>query len=561
MSRSLKNKIFTFFLIIWTAPSWASLVSKVDRSEIETDETLLLTVTYSGQAITGEPNFSVLKRDFEIVSNSQQQQYSWVNGETKSSTDWKVVLLPKKQGQLTIPALSFKGHSSKPLRVSVRAANKANKAAGNQPVFIETTTDKSSAYIQEQIILIHRLHYSVPLQDISISEFDIPDAVIQQVSEERFNKLVNGKNYSIIEIKFALFPQAVGKLTIPRQRFTAFETSNSQFGGFFSRGNRIARLTEEKIIDIMPRPSHISASQWMPSSQLKLEETWSNKSTSLTAGEPITRTIKISALGLTAAQIQPLPNIENTALKLYPDQAVLEDQQTNRGILGIRSESVAIVPIQAGQITLPSIEVKWWDTRNKRVQISRLPEKTFSVIAAKNTPQISYENNLANQQTMTTDNPVNTPALSKLTNWSLSLNALLISVIVGLLFWRRKAQAKPVEEEITKLPNAKQLLNQIAKQAANNNLAAMRDSILLWGAEVYAQQPPRSLNQLADLMANQELKQQFSLLDQGLFKGGNEDFYEVDAQSIVKTLKSFSATSNVIKIGGTELKPLYPNQK
>ena len=53
MSRSLKNKIFTFFLIIWTAPSWASLVSKVDRSEIETDETLQLTVTYSGQATLG----------------------------------------------------------------------------------------------------------------------------------------------------------------------------------------------------------------------------------------------------------------------------------------------------------------------------------------------------------------------------------------------------------------------------------------------------------------------------------------------------------------------------
>ena len=81
----------------------------MDRSEIETDETLQLTVTYSGQAITGEPNFSALKRDFEIVSNSQQQQYSWVNGETKSSTDWKIVLIPKKQGQLIIPALSFKG--------------------------------------------------------------------------------------------------------------------------------------------------------------------------------------------------------------------------------------------------------------------------------------------------------------------------------------------------------------------------------------------------------------------------------------------------------------------
>ena len=561
MSRSFKNKIFTFFLILWAAPSWASLVSKVDRSEIETDETLQLTVTYSGQAITGEPNFSALKRDFEIVSNSQQQQYSWVNGETKSSTDWKIVLIPKKQGQLIIPALSFKGHSSKPLRVSVRAANTANKAAGNQPVFIETITDKNSAYIQEQIILTHRLHYSVPLQDISISEFDIPDAVIQRVSEKSFNKLISGKNYSIIEVKFALFPQAVGKLTIPRQRFTAYETSGSQFGGLFSRGKRLARLTQEKIIDIMPIPSHISASQWMPSSQLTLEESWGDKTTTLTAGEPITRTIKISALGLTAAQIQPLPNIENTALKLYPDQAVLEDQQTNRGILGIRSESVAIVPAQAGQITLPSIEVKWWDTRNKRMQTSRLPERTFSVIAAKNTPQISYENNLANQQAMTTNNPANTPALSKLTNWSLSLNALLISVIVGLLFWRRKTQSRPIAEEITKLPNAKQLLSQISKQAANNNLAAMRDSILLWGAEVFAQQPPRSLNQLADLMANQELKQQFDLLDQRLFKADSENASEVDTKVIVKTLQGFSATNNNARDNGIQLKPLYPDHE
>jgi len=560
MSRVFKNSILIIFLFFMAMPSWASLLSAVDRTEIESDETLQLTVTYSGQAVTGEPDFSLLKRNFEILSNNRQQQYSWVNGETKSSTDWKILLLAKRQGQLTIPALKFKGHSSKAIRVSVRPANKANNKAGNQPVFIQTSIDKNSAYIQEQIILSHRLHYSVPLQDISISEFDIPDAVIQQVSEERFNKSINGKNYSIIEIKFALFPQNVGKLSIPSQRFTAFEASGSQFGGFFSRGNRLARLSEQKTIDILPRPSHISASQWMPSSQLKLEQTWSNKSASLTAGEPITRTIKITALGLTAAQIQPLPSIENSEVKLYPDQAVLEDKQTNRGILGIRSESVAIVPNQAGKLTLPSIEVKWWDTVNNRMQTSRLPEKTFTVIAAKNTPQISYENNTTNQQAIVTENLETTSSLSKLTHWSLTLNALLVAVIVGLLYWRRKTQAKPVAEAINNLPNAKKLLNQIAKQAANNNLAAMRDSILLWGAEVFVQQPPRSLNQLADLMANPELKQQFALLDKVLFKADSNGVSAVDTQAIVKTLKGFSTANNKDKDRGTQLKPLYPDQ-
>lgn len=559
MNRSFKNSILTIVLILLAAPSWASLSSQVDRTQIESNETLQLTVTYSGKSSNGEPNFSQLQRDFEIISNSRQQQYSWINGEQKSSTDWKLLLLPKKQGRLTIPALSFNGVTSKAIGIVVRAANTNPAAGANQPVFIQTSIDKDSAYIQEQIMLTHRLHYSVPLQDISISEFDIPDAIIQQVSEERFNKRINGKNYSIIEVKFALFPQSVGKLSIPQQRFTAFETSGSQFGGFFSRGNRLVRLTEEKTIDILPKPSHISAANWLPSSQVTLEESWSDSSDTLTAGEPITRTIKITALGLTASQIQPLPSIENTGLKLYPDQAVLEDKQTNRGILGIRSESVAIVPNQEGQLRLPAIELKWWDTVNNRMQTSRLPEKIFTVVAATTSPQISIEDSPAINLTTSAETAVNPPAVSRLTYWSLTLNALLIAVIVGLLYWRRNGQTKPVTKEITRLPNAKQRLNQIAKQAADNNLAAMRDSILLWGAEVFSQQPPRSLNQLADLMANPELKQQFGLLDQGLFKSDNDNSIEVDTAAIIKCLKSFSGTNNHPSIRGIQLKPLYPN--
>ena len=559
MNRSFKNSILTIVLILLAAPSWASLSSQVDRTQIESNETLQLTVTYSGKSSNGEPNFSQLQRDFEIISNSRQQQYSWINGEQKSSTDWKLLLLPKKQGRLTIPALSFNGDTSKAIGIVVRAANTNPAAGANQPVFIQTSIDKDSAYIQEQIMLTHRLHYSVPLQDISISEFDIPDAIIQQVSEERFNKRINGKNYSIIEVKFALFPQSVGKLGIPQQRFTAFETSGSQFGGFFSRGNRLVRLTEEKTIDILPKPSHISAANWLPSSQVTLEESWSDSSDTLTAGEPITRTIKITALGLTASQIQPLPSIENTGLKLYPDQAVLEDKQTNRGILGIRSESVAIVPNQEGQLRLPAIELKWWDTVNNRMQTSRLPEKIFTVVAATTSPQISIEDSPAINLTTSAETAVNPPAVSRLTYWSLTLNALLIAVIVGLLYWRRNGQTKPVTKEITRLPNAKQRLNQIAKQAADNNLAAMRDSILLWGAEVFSQQPPLSLNQLADLMANPELKQQFGLLDQGLFKSDNDSSIEVDTAAIIKCLKSFSGTNSHPSSRGTQLKPLYPN--
>ncbi len=556
MNRVFKNSTIILLLLV-AIPSWASLSSSVDRTQIETNETLQLTVRYSGKSPSGEPDFSAIEKDFSIASNSKQQQYSWVNGESTSYTDWKLLLIPKRQGKLAIPSLIFMGSRSQAVAINVLPANTSASTSSGQPVFIETTVDKDMAFIQEQVILTHRLHYSVPLQDISISEFEIPDAIIQQISEERFNKRINGKNYSIIEIKFALFGQAVGKLKIPGQRFSAFETSNSGLGGFFSRGNRLIRLTEEKIVNITAIPAHLSASQWMPSSQVKIEQSWSDNSGTLTAGEPITRTIKISALGLTAAQIQPLPSLENTKLKLYPDQPTLEDKQTNLGILGVRTETVAIVPNQAGQIIVPAIEIEWWDTVNNRMQTSRLPAKTFNVIASNKVNQVNATQPAISQPVVmgTETHHSEIPAIMR---WSLGLNALLIALLAGLFYWRKTPTAVKPTKAPEAVITAKQQLKKIEKLAANNQLAEMRDSILHWGAEVFPQQPPRSLNQLADLMENSELKQQFSQLDQSLFKADSDKEFEVESVNIIKALKKFVP----VKIKNTsvrkELKPLYP---
>ncbi len=555
MNRVFKNSILILLFLV-AIPSWASLSSTVDRTQIETNETLQLTVRYSGKAPSGEPDFSGIERDFSIASNSRQQQYSWVNGQSTSYTDWKILLIPKRQGKLTIPSLNFMGSRSQAVVINVRPADPSANATSGQPVFIETTVDKDMAFIQEQIILTHRLHYSVPLQDISISEFEIPDAIIQQISEERFNKRINGKNYSIIEIKFALFGQSVGKLKIPSQRFTAFETSNSGFGGFFSRGNRVIRLTEEKTVDIAPIPAHLSASRWMPSSQVRIEQSWSDNSNTLTAGEPITRTITISALGLSAAQIQPLPSLQNNQLKLYPDQPTLEDKQTNRGILGVRTESVAIVPNQAGQITIPAIEIEWWDTVNNRMQTSRLPSKTFNVVAGNTVNPITNKQPTINPPAVI--NSGNKGEIPAITRWSLGLNALLIALLVALFYWRKKPIAVKQRVESEPVISAKQLLKKIEKLAADNRLAEMRDSIIHWGAEVFSQQPPRSLNQLADLMANSELKQHFNQLDQSLFKADSGNDAKVDCQSIIKALRQFVPVKTPNHSARKELKPLYP---
>ena len=574
-----KNRfLFTALLILSTVGisslSWAELTSKVNRTVLDSNETLQLRVRLDAQAFTSEPDFTPLQTDFEILSNSRQQQYSSVNGKAVSYTDWNLILLPKRTGIILIPSLKYKREISNAVEVTVRAATTSGSAAsGKQPIYTETLVDKSAVYIQEQIILTHRLYTSVQLRDYSLSELDIPGAIVQRLGDSQFQKVINGRNYLVLEVRYAIFPQSSGKLDIPPLHFGAYETaSRSQFGSFSSRGNRVFRDTDAKRIDIMARPAHVPANEWMPSSKVELSEQWSGDLDSLIVGEPITRTIRINAQGLTGAQILPLPIIESPNYKVYPDQPQLEEQAIGDGVLGTRTESLALVPNRAGELVIPAIEMRWWDTKNQRMQTASLPATKVQVnpsTAINNAP-------LANNAPLTTMEPldlnpepagffgsVGSAKASMLVKLSLLLNALLLATIALLLFSRRKQRTikqTSSQQKTSPLLNLKQQLKAIEIEAKNNNLMAMRDGIVTWGQCLFAETPPTTLKALSLLLDDAELQQQFAQLDRQLYKGEAESTEDsLDVSLLLQRLKQQSTFSrSSVSSSGNGLKPLYP---
>ncbi|MCT2530222.1 BatD family protein [SAR92 clade bacterium H921] len=569
--RFAKNMIFFIaVLTLWSTSlvSWAELSAKASRTVLDSNETLQLRVRLDAQAFRTEPDFSPLEKEFEILSNSRQQQYSSVNGKAQSYTDWNLTLMPKRTGIILIPSLKYKKQISNAIEITVRAASVAgSSSAGKQPIYTETLVDKSASYIQEQIILTYRLYTSVQLRDYSLSELDIPGAIIQGLGENQFQKVINGRNYLVLEVSYAIFPQSSGELSIPALRFGAFESSNrSQFGAFSSRGNRVFRDTQAKTIVVMPRPAHISTDEWMPSSKVELSEKWSDSLDSLTVGEPITRTIQISAQGLTGAQILPLKIAPSSQFKHYPDQPQLDQQVSSNGIIGTRTESLALVPNQAGEITLPGIEMRWWDTAKQRMEIASLPATTVTV-----NPSSAIDNSplTPNNQQFTME-PLNlnaesdiieNVAPSMLVKLSLALNALLLAVIAALVFGRRKQTTKVHtgnEAQTSALLTLKQQVKGIEMQANQNNLIGMRDAILAWGQHLFAETPPTTLKQLTQLLGDAELQQQFALLDRQLYNGETGDV--LDIPLLLERLKKQSNFSHGSRANsGTGLKPLYPD--
>jgi hypothetical protein len=568
------SKLTIFFaaaiaLCAAASSSWAELSATANRTVLDSNETLQLRVRLDAQAFRSEPDFSPLQKDFEILSNNRQQQYSSVNGKAESYTDWNLTLMPKRTGIILIPSLKYKKQISNAVEITVRAASASGAStAGKQPIYTETLVDKSAVYIQEQIILTHRLYTSVQLRDYSLSELDIPDAIVQRLGDTQFQKVINGRNYLVLEVSYAIFPQSSGKLNIPALRFGAFEsTSRSQFGAFASRGNRVFRDTQAKTIDIMARPAHVPADEWMPSSNVELTEQWSDDLNNLSVGEPITRTIRISAQGLTGAQILPLTIAPSSQYKLYPDQPQLDQQVSSNGLLGTRTESLALVPNQAGEITLPAIEMRWWDTVNQRMQTASLPGKTVQVSASAtiNNAPVVPNNQLLTMEPLNLNAEaakVENTAPSMLVKLSLTFNALLLAAIAALVAGRRRQQTvtqASSEVKTSALLNLKQQLKAIEVQAKQNNLMGMRDTILSWGQCLFAETPPTTLKQLATLLDDTELQEQFAQLDRQLYKGKAGDDM-LDIALLLKRLKQQSSFSRSTKADrGTGLKPLYPN--
>ena len=575
MKLNLRRLLIILTLCLATmvaSDSYAALTAKVDRTVLDSNETLRAELRYDGQVFTGEPDFGPLTKDFEVLSNSRQQNYSNVNGKTESFTAWTLELRPKRAGILLIPSLTFKKEVSNAIELRVRAAPSNSSAnPGTQPIYTETTVDANTPYVGQQIILTHRLYTSVQLRDFALSELAIDKAVLHRLGDTQYQKVINGRNYLVLEVKYAIFPQSEGPLIIPSLRFGAYEVNNrSQFGVFNNRGNQIIRDTEPKSLEVAARPPQASIDGWMPSTSVTMEQRWSGDIDSVTVGEPVTRTITIRAEGLSAAQITPLQEPQGNNYRGYPDQPQLDEIVTTNGLTATRIESLALVPNNSGEITLPAVELIWWDTNSNKRRVASLPSITLQVSPSENADVAANDNNVmqgTNDAMTTLASDASKPKVSFMTNLSLALNALLMTLIVTLLIGRKRkalaarSQQAALSSDSARL-NLKQQLRAIESEAKDDNLMAMREAILRWGKTLFAENPPSTLKSLGDLLGNPSISQLFAQLDQQLYQHNGVPATTLDVTLLLASLKkesNFSRESASKSKSGKALQSLYPD--
>ncbi len=305
--------------------------SAVDRTRINANETLTLSVRYQGH-VFDEPDFSSLEHDFEVLSRQHNSRFSFGGDRSETQTRWIMTLSPKKTGRLVIPSFTFKGEVSDAIVVEVDEAPEPDF----REIFVETALAQDSVHVQQQAMLTIKVHTAVPLDNFSASELSIDNARVARVKEEQYSATIDGTRYSVVEWRYAIFPERSGELEIPAIRFSALvpDRQSGYRNPYFRRTGRTVRFnSDEKTLEVAPRPEDVDMPHWLPARGVSLNQRWSRRPDQLTVGEPVTRRLTLTAQGLTASQLPPLTVTAGDGMTIYPEPPELKNRVDGSGVV------------------------------------------------------------------------------------------------------------------------------------------------------------------------------------------------------------------------------------
>lgn len=456
---TIRLVVLAALMILWLPALAGELTAEPDKTQLYEGDVLTLTVKGSTKidislsnifdfdiSSLPAPDIEKVSPDFDILARNQRYSIHTVNGEMVGEIIWTYQLSPKSTGELTIPALTFQDSASSPVTIEVVDGNPPGDENANRDSFIELTADKAEVYVQEQLILTVRLFFRGNLIRGELSDPQHPNAIIETLGKQQeSSRLRDGVRYRVVERRYALFPQKPGTLNLPAIRF---EGQARAADGSLKFLRDSAQLFEVQVNDV---PAQFSGSTWLPATSLTLAETGMPPTLNLETGDNLTRTLSLQATGLPSEALPPLPESVPDGLRIYPETPQRDTNVGPDGLTSTLTQTRALVPVEAGKLTLPAIRIPWWDTESNSEKVALIPAQTLNVISA------SGENNAAVPVASSPDSQSTPPetsrdksiasAMDKTDNgqfWQwVSLALAGIWILTMLAWWRTRKMPSP----------------------------------------------------------------------------------------------------------------------
>ena len=387
-------------------------------------------------------------------------------------------------------------------------------------------------------------------------ELIVNNADVVPLDQQNFQRIDNGIPYQVIVLKYAVFANAVGEMVVPVMTYTA--SKGGQRSLFGSGGEQVVARNKQLVISVQEAPKQKSDA-WFPAENVALSSKWSRDPTQLKVGEPITRTVTVTAVAQRSRAIPPLGGVaESEQYNSYKDQPQTNDKQSERGFIGTRVESEAIVASNDGQLMIPEVRLAWFDVGAKRWKEAVLPAETITAVgqpaqiaAANSGPVTNGQNSVSGAQPIT------------LRNWQLATAVLAVLALVQLLIITKLVTGKkPKNTAAGKAHSESEAWKLLLRSLKNSDKTEIRNHLIYWATTAQQSPKPLTLNAIKHQANHTALSNEINSLETALFEKGAEDTENhFDTRPLRAALDAVRNNFNQAKLATEkridELPPLY----
>jgi hypothetical protein len=592
MRKLIKSVSLSILLgVAFIGAAWAQTFNAaVNRTEVPQGETFVLTLELADGSDSGNPDLSVLDKDFIVYSVGNAFSYNYINGVASKSRQWQIALMPKNSGKITVPSIKLGNLETQPITLNVipasAAATEASAGTGGyqapqqmkRPKFSMTAEiGNPNPYVQQQV------DYTLKIYDTGGLQGDMPQFIedgsnnwiIRSLGEPTVgSKIVNGRSLREITFRYALFPQKSGVLPTPEVRFNGYYLTRSRgmndpfddlFGGnlgsigfvdMFATRNPVLLTAKPEKVNVQPIPSDNNGNWWLPAQQVALFAEWEPRQPVFKVGEAVNRTIYLKAVGVAESQLPELNLASVSGLKQYPDKAVASSGIENGQVVAVKKISNVYIPNRAGKMTIPEIAVDWFNVRTNRMERAVLPAMNIEVLpgAAVETapapqPETRPESpsrvleDVANETENLVERsiPQGLPYLP----YIIAAAAFLLGIVVSWMLFGMRNKSRNADD-------IKDFDRYIVRAAKSKDYRALRDGLISWARDRWNDSKITNLKDVAKAVGNKEFAAQLDGLAASLYapEGG-----EFKTEAFLKAFEKIRKAKVKSRTGDTQPLP------
>jgi hypothetical protein len=380
----------------------ATFTASLDRDTIELGESATLSLTFedgSPRNVPMPPNVPGL----QIAYVGPSSQFSFVNGETKSTVTYNFTLSPRQPGDFTIPALAAdvggQRLSSPLLKLKVLPPNSPPPAAvnsGSEVAFMRLTLPEKQVYLGEVLAARLDIYLRDDVQNFGNFQFTGTSAdgftVGKMAQGSRHRVQIGNRIYTDVPLEIALAANKSGLINLgPFTASVVVELPSSNRGGdpffqrFFNTGEQkqITLATETLNVEALPLPAEGAPANFNGAVGDYTMNVTAGP-TNVAVGDPITVRVQISGRGTLDALMLPDQPAWRDFKAYPPTQNIKTTDQL--GIEGTKTFEQIVTPQNTDVHELPSFSFSFFDPGAKTYRTLTQPPVQLAVHSGGTTP-------------------------------------------------------------------------------------------------------------------------------------------------------------------------------